>query len=79
MIMPTYISVEEAMTRLPELLASLSAGEELILTMDGQRAARLIKEPSPRTEPRQPGTARGVLTIISEDEEHLEDFKEYMP
>jgi len=34
-------------------------------------------EPSPRR--RRPGSAKGKLTILSEDDEHLQDFKEYMP
>lgn len=28
---------------------------------------------------RQPGSARGILKVLSEDVEHLNDFKEYMP
>ena len=28
---------------------------------------------------RQPGSAKGILAILSEDEEHLDDFREYMP
>ena len=28
---------------------------------------------------RRPGSAKGILTILSEDNEHLDDFKEYMP
>lgn len=28
---------------------------------------------------RQPGSAKGILRILSEDDEHLDDFKEYMP
>ena len=28
---------------------------------------------------RKPGSARGKLTMIAEDEEHLDDFKDYMP
>ena len=30
-------------------------------------------------QPRQPGSAKGKLIIVADDEEHLEDFKEYMP
>jgi hypothetical protein len=26
-----------------------------------------------------PGRAKGMLTILTEDDEHLDDFKEYMP
>ena len=30
-------------------------------------------------QPRQPGSAKGRLTILVEDDEHLADFQEYMP
>ncbi len=30
-------------------------------------------------EQRQPGSAKGILHVLSEDDEHLDDFKEYMP
>lgn len=38
----------------------------------------LTSAPTSR-QPRQPGSARGKLTIITEDDEHLRDFQEYMP
>ena len=28
---------------------------------------------------RKPGSARGKFTIIADDDEHLDDFKDYMP
>jgi len=28
---------------------------------------------------RQPGSAKGALRVLSEDDEHLDDFREYMP
>jgi len=28
---------------------------------------------------RQPGSAKGILKVLSEDDEHLDDFKEYLP
>ena len=27
---------------------------------------------------RQPGSAKGILTVLSEDDDHLDDFKAYM-
>ncbi|MBM3997115.1 MAG: hypothetical protein FJ303_23640 [Planctomycetes bacterium] len=34
----------------------------------------------PRETPRpMPGRSKGMLTIISEDDDHLQDFAEYMP
>jgi bifunctional DNA-binding transcriptional regulator/antitoxin component of YhaV-PrlF toxin-antitoxin module len=32
-----------------------------------------------RKKGRQPGSAKGILKVLSEDDEHLNDFKEYMP
>ena len=28
--------------------------------------------------PRRPGSAKGKLVILAEDDEHLKDFKDYM-
>jgi hypothetical protein len=28
---------------------------------------------------RQPGSCKGIFQVLSEDDEHLNDFKEYMP
>jgi antitoxin (DNA-binding transcriptional repressor) of toxin-antitoxin stability system len=73
------ITVEEAQARLPALIASLRPGEELLITRDDRSVARLIAEPPRRRSPRTPGSAVGKLTIVQDDDEHLEDFKEYMP
>ena len=47
------------------------------------KLARLIvllpESPQPGKPKRQPGSARGVLRILVEDEEHLNDFGPYMP
>ncbi|SLM33102.1 hypothetical protein MTBBW1_90004 [Desulfamplus magnetovallimortis] len=31
------------------------------------------------TKKRKPGSAKGILRVLSEDDEHLNDFKDYMP
>ena len=73
------VTIEEAQARLPELIERLAPGEELVITRNDQPVAALVgKNPSPRR-PRQPGSAKGKLFILAEDEEHLEDFKEHMP
>lgn len=48
----------------------------------GRSARLLVLLPEPVESPkkqRQPGSAKGILEILSEDDEHLEDFKAYMP
>jgi antitoxin (DNA-binding transcriptional repressor) of toxin-antitoxin stability system len=74
----TQVTLEEAQSHLPELIAGLRPGEELQITKDNQPVARLVGESSRPREPRRPGSAVGMLTIVAEDEEHLEDFKDYM-
>jgi antitoxin (DNA-binding transcriptional repressor) of toxin-antitoxin stability system len=74
--MPT-VTVEEAQAKLPELIEDLLLGEELVITREGRPIARLVREK--RTSwPCQAGSAKGMLTIIEDDDEHLADFREYM-
>ena len=75
----TRISLADAQLQLPDLIARLHPGEELQITRNDQPIARLIGEaPKPRTA-RKPGSAVGQLTIVEDDEAHLDDFRDYMP
>ena len=76
--MPTTITIEEAQAKLPELIAKLAPGEDLVITQNAQPVAELHLIAKGKPRPRF-GSCQGMLTIVSEDEEHLEDFKEYMP
>ncbi|HVX61167.1 MAG TPA: hypothetical protein VHC19_11210 [Pirellulales bacterium] len=69
------ISVEQAQAELPKLIEQLKAGEEIEITKNDQTVAKLIGQKTRR----QFGLGKGKLTVIQEDDEHLEDFKEYMP
>ena len=75
----TAISIDQASAQLPTLLSNLAPGEAIVLTDGGKPVAKVTpvenSEPQPK---RRRGTAKGVLTIISEDDEHLKDFAEYM-
>jgi prevent-host-death family protein len=78
--MPATISVEEAQARLKELIHQLAPGEEVIITENQQPVAKLVSE-QPKPQPKQrpgPGLCKGMITIISDDDEHLKDFEEYM-
>ena len=47
----------------------------------GKHARLLVylpKEADPAREKRSPGSARGILRVVSEDAGHLDDFKDYM-
>jgi len=75
----TTVTIEQAQARLMELIADLKPGEEVLITQQDRPVARLIPEARKARKPRQPGTMVGKLTIIQEDDEHLKDFKDYMP
>jgi len=77
--MSAVISIEEAQAHLAELIARLQPGEELIITQNEQPVARLIAQGREARQPRKPGSAKGKLMILADDNEHLQDFKEYMP
>lgn len=73
------ISLEEAQEKLPEIIGKLRLGEEVVITKDDRPVAKLISLQRAARQPPQTGSAKGMLVINVEDEEHLEDFKEYMP
>ena len=74
----TSIPLEDAQARLGEIIAGLLPGEEVEITKDNEPIARLVCELPPLREPRKPGSAIGKIFIISDDDEHLRDFAEYM-
>lgn len=72
------VTIEEAQKRLPELIAALRPDDGIVVT-DGEVAVAHIV-PVVKGMPRpQFGSCKGMLTIISDDDEHLKDFAEYMP
>jgi prevent-host-death family protein len=75
----TTVSIQEAEARLSELIHELKPGEEVVITENNQPVAKLIAQRPPARKPRQRGSAKGKLVIHAEDEQHLEDFQEYMP
>jgi antitoxin (DNA-binding transcriptional repressor) of toxin-antitoxin stability system len=71
------VTIQEAQARLPDLIHKLAPGEEVLITENDQPVARLVASPSEQPRP-IPGRCKGMLTILAEDDEHLEDFKDYM-
>jgi antitoxin (DNA-binding transcriptional repressor) of toxin-antitoxin stability system len=75
--MSLTISLAQASTQLEGLVRALGPNDEIVLTDNNKPVARIVANDSrPR---RIPGACMGMLTIISDDDEHLEDFREYMP
>ncbi|HEV3081554.1 MAG TPA: type II toxin-antitoxin system prevent-host-death family antitoxin [Gemmataceae bacterium] len=77
--MSATVTVEEAQAKLSELIGKLTPGEEILITQNHKPVAKLIGALPLERKPRVPGTCQGMITLAVEDEEHLEDFEEYMP
>ena len=74
----TKIPIGEASSRLSELIDQLQPGEEIELIRDSETIARLVKNSS-RKKTRQFGLGKGKLTILADDDKHLEHFQDYLP
>jgi antitoxin (DNA-binding transcriptional repressor) of toxin-antitoxin stability system len=74
------VSLTEAQANLPTLIAGLAPGEELAITSENKTVAKFVgkAEQKPRPIP-VPGRGKGKIVIVSEDDDHLKDFEEYMP
>jgi antitoxin (DNA-binding transcriptional repressor) of toxin-antitoxin stability system len=73
----TTVTIEEAQQKLAQLIDLLAAGEQVIITRDARPVARLEREVAAGSTRRQPGSARGRLAVLAEDDEHLRDFDGY--
>lgn len=74
----TTMSVQEAQAKLTELIHQLKPGDEVVITENNQPVAKLVAQTPSARKARLRGSAKGKLVIHAEDDEHLEDFKEYM-
>ncbi len=72
------MTIEEAQAKLSEVIDKLAPGEEVIITRNEQPVAKLVGQERPIRKPRRPGSAKGKLVILAEDDEHLKDLKDYM-
>jgi antitoxin (DNA-binding transcriptional repressor) of toxin-antitoxin stability system len=77
-MLPT-MGIEEVQATLPEIIKRLGLGEEVIITQDDQPVAKLVSLSKLARQSPKFGSAKGMLIIHAEDDEHLKDFKAYMP
>ena len=75
--MSKTIEIDVAQATLEQIIARLGPEDEVIIVRNNHPVARLIAT-SPQRQPRVPGLFRDAITVISEDDEHLQDFAEYM-
>ncbi len=72
------ITVEETQISLKDLIDQVAAGQEIIITRNQQPFVRLKGEPIKKRQPRKAGSAKGMLMILQDNDDHLKDFEEYM-
>ena len=72
------VTIEEAQAKLPEIIDSLPAGEEVVIVRDGAEVAKLARTGAKQW-PCKAGSYRKAEFWIAPDfDAPLEDFKEYM-
>lgn len=77
--MPATITVEEAQLRLKDLIEQLGPGEEIVITQDQRRVAKLVGDrPRPASRP-APGLGKESIIYIAPDfDSPLDEFQDYM-
>jgi len=75
----TTVTIQEAQSRLTDLIHRLSPGEEIVITENDQPVARLVPTPAvTEKKSRQLGTMKGsVLSMAADFDAPLDDFREY--
>jgi prevent-host-death family protein len=77
--MSSTITIEEAQANLKKLIQQMAPGDELVITENRTPVAKLVSEAPKARQPRRPGNCKGMITLLVEDDEHLEGFSEYKP
>ena len=72
------VDLNEAQTKLGDLVDQVLQGETVFIQKDALRIVQLVPILNPRSKP-QYGCAKGMITMTEDFDEPLEDFKNYMP
>ncbi|MDV3001133.1 MAG: hypothetical protein N5P05_002739 [Chroococcopsis gigantea SAG 12.99] len=75
----TTVTLEEAQAKLSELIHNLKTGEELWIMENDRPIAKIIGQTAVSSHRPGPGLCKGMITIVADDEEHLEHLAGYMP
>ena len=76
--MKTY-SIEEAQSRLHELLESAHLGEEILIAGESGRAMKLLPASVDGEKPLKAGSAKGLIKMAEDFDAPLVEFDEYRP
>jgi prevent-host-death family protein len=70
------VSLEEARAHLPALLKAAAAGEEIYITQNADVAVQLVPR-AVQKRVRRFGSARGLIEMMPNFDEPMDDFREY--
>ncbi len=72
------VTMQEAQSKLPELIHQLAPGTELVITENGRPVATLVANGTATRKQRRLGTLSGTVLFMSPDfDAPLDEFKEY--
>ena len=73
------ITLQEAHAKLPQLIADLPVGGELLITENDRAVAKIVRQPADIASTRKPGLCKGAIFYMASDfDAPLGDLKEYM-
>ena len=70
------LAVEEASTRLDELMEQAAGGGEVVITRDDGAAFKIVPVKSRRVRPKF-GSAEGLIEMSEDFDDPIEDFQDY--
>jgi len=71
------VTIEDARERLAELVEAALRGERIVIDSDATHSVQLVPIIR-RSEPRMPGSARGLVEMSPDFDAPLDDFDAYM-
>jgi antitoxin (DNA-binding transcriptional repressor) of toxin-antitoxin stability system len=71
------IDLNEAKRHLVDIIDVALGGEEVVITQDDQPVLKLVRVVAPKVR-RKAGSAKGLITMASDFDSPLEDFRAYM-
>jgi len=72
------VSLDEAKTRLQDLVDAALRGEAVSIVVDDEQSVEIVPVVRRCRRPRKAGSARGQIWMADDFDAPLEDFKEYM-
>lgn len=79
--MSTIITLEEAQSKLKDLIHQLAPGDEVVITENQEPVAKLVSTPKKEAKPSRPGPGflKGSIIYMAPDfDAPLDEMREYM-